>query len=191
MSIQSMQNATGGTHEMQKMVGAMNAIKDAYDGLAKIIKVIEDIAFQTNLLALNAAVEAARAGEHGKGFAVVAEEVRNLATRSQNSVKETQALIDNTIEKINEGMEIAHITSESLVKIVDDIKIVSGFISDISTSTAHQAEIMKGISNDVGVISGTTQSASASAQQGSSTASELTAQSELLTKLLSAFKLNV
>ena len=81
LSAETKTAADKGNQAMGKMSQAINDIQKSAQETAKIIKVIDEIAFQTNLLALNAAVEAARAGEAGKGFAVVAEEVRNLAMR--------------------------------------------------------------------------------------------------------------
>ena len=88
---QATTDAQNGQSQMGELRAAMGSISDASGEITKIVKVIDDIAFQINLLALNANVEAARAGKYGKGFAVVAEEVRNLAVRAADAVKETTA----------------------------------------------------------------------------------------------------
>src|SRR5205807_6422336 len=94
---------TEANRTLQEMIASMHAIAGASEKIARIIKIIDEIAFQTNILALNAAVEAARAGEAGMGFAVVADEVRNLAGRCAQAAKDTSDLIAESIAKSTDG----------------------------------------------------------------------------------------
>ncbi|MFK5953926.1 MAG: methyl-accepting chemotaxis protein [Desulfobacterium sp.] len=90
---------------MRQLAKSMDDISKASEKISKIIKTIDEIAFQTNLLALNAAVEAARAGDAGAGF-VVADEVKNFAMRAADAAKDTAALIEGTVKKVNDGPEL-------------------------------------------------------------------------------------
>ena len=182
-------NATVGNEQMKEMLGAMTEINDASSSIANIIKVIDEIAFQTNILALNAAVEAARAGEHGKGFAVVAEEVRNLAARSANAAKETTVLIEDSIEKVQAGTEIARKTSSALDSIVTGIADATNLVSNIADASNDQAAAITQIDEGIHQVSIVTQGNAATSEESAAASEEMTAQAESLQDLIGSFNL--
>ncbi len=178
-----------GNQQMEKMLNAMQEINNSSNQIAKIIKVIDEIAFQTNLLSLNAAVEAARAGAHGKGFAVVAEEVRNLAQRSAKAAKETEKLIEGSIEKIHVGADIADQTAHSLRSIITNITKVNDLMDEIASASSEQVEGIEQISVALKQVDEVTQANAASAEQSASAAEELSGQAMNLQKLVGKFRL--
>jgi methyl-accepting chemotaxis protein len=171
----------------QEMTSSMNSIKQASDAISKIIKTIDEIAFQTNILALNAAVEAARAGEAGMGFAVVADEVRNLAKRSADAAKETTTIIQQSIDRSNQGVEVNARMGETLSEVLKKAESVDNglnlifeksdkvknLLSQIACASNEQSQGITQIKMAISQMDKVTQSNAASAEETAAAATEL------------------
>ena len=180
LAAQARQAADTGVEAIGRMNQAIQDIRTSADETAKIVKVIDEIAFQTNLLALNAAVEAARAGEAGKGFAVVAEEVRNLAIRSAEAAKDTANKIDQSVKQAQNGVSLAGNVSKSLEEIASQIGKTAELVQEISHASNEQAQGIEQINTSISEMEKITQQNASNAEQSVSSARELDSQAEEL-----------
>jgi methyl-accepting chemotaxis protein len=177
---QSQQKFVETNRSLDQMVVAMGEINTQSDKIAKIIKVIDEIAFQTNILALNAAVEAARAGEAGMGFAVVADEVRNLAQRCAQAAKDTATLIEESIAKSNDGKVKVDQVAAAIRTITEESAKVKTLVDEVNLGSEEQVRGIEQIGKAIIQMEQVTQGTAASAEESASAAEELNAQSETL-----------
>lgn len=165
--------STSGQQVVRETVAAINALASRIEGLAQtmnslqsastdigtVLEVIKGVADQTNLLALNAAIEAARAGEQGRGFAVVADEVRQLASRTQQSTSEIQGMIEAlqvTASKAADEMQSGREDAENSVnraaeagKSLDGIASAVRTITDMNVQIASAAEEQAAVTEEL------------------------------------------
>ncbi|WP_136441480.1 methyl-accepting chemotaxis protein [Pacificoceanicola onchidii] len=180
--------ARAGADVVSETVQAMTAIDDSAEEIARIIDLIDDIAFQTNLLALNAGVEAARAGEAGSGFAVVASEVQALARRTADAAGQIGLLITSSGEKVKHGVHLVNRTGSALDDIVAAVDGVTEQISTIADLAQEQRQSLSEINVAVTELDQTTQKNAAMFQDTSAINTALLEQGEKLKGLVEKFR---
>ncbi|WP_368735958.1 methyl-accepting chemotaxis protein [Pseudomonas sp. 30_B] len=190
LAVNASEVATEGGNVVQKVVGTMSAINDSARKIADIIGVIDGIAFQTNILALNAAVEAARAGEQGRGFAVVAGEVRTLAQRSAAAAKEIKTLINDSVDKVENGNTLVAQAGQTMSDIVVAIKRVTDIMAEIAAASAEQSSGIEEVNGAVTQMDEMTQQNAALVEEAAASAEALQEQAGLLNQSVSVFKLD-
>ena len=187
----SLQEAQDANQVVHRTIDSINEISEASGKISEITTLIDSIAFQTNLLALNAAVEAARAGEHGRGFAVVAGEVRSLAGKSSDAAKDIRDLIDNTVEKVQEGAKLAKESGQALDLINGSIEKIGNYVKEITDTTAEQAKGVEQVNTAISSIDQVTQQNSALVEKTADRTADMSQLAEKVQKVMGTFEVDL
>ena len=191
------------SNEVNVSATVINELAKHSTEIGQYVNVIREIADQTNLLALNAAIEAARAGEQGRGFAVVADEVRTLASRTQESTSEIQRIIeqlqsgaDNSVEAMNRGVSKAEYGVEKTDQVSVTFSEVTGNVEkivdatvQISSAVQQQSQMVDGIDENTRCIAEGVDQVMQSAKDAAGAGHNLTQLAENLSKDLQQFRL--
>jgi|GEM_PF-11631 len=178
------------SHEaVQAVAETMKDIAESSGKIGSIIQVIDGVAFQTNILALNAAVEAARAGEQGRGFAVVASEVRALAQRTTGAAREIKQLIEDSIERVENGTRQTQTAQERMGETMGAVEKTTGLIDEIRRAAQEQEVGVGQISQAVAQLDTLTQQNAAMVEELSAAAKSMDAQVTMVHGTIRVFKL--
>jgi methyl-accepting chemotaxis protein len=189
--------------DVEQATGVIHTLKSEAEGVGSVLDVIRGIAEQTNLLALNAAIEAARAGEQGRGFAVVADEVRTLASRTQQSTTEIQemierlqggaqdavAVMDAGREKFQKSVELAESAGQSLNEITQAVAAIRDMNAQIASAAEEQSTVTEDINRNVTEISASSDHTSQVSAQAAQASSILSEHAQELDQIVQNFKI--
>jgi methyl-accepting chemotaxis protein len=173
---------------MHQATEAMNRITASSSEIAKVIGMIDDIAFQTNLLALNASVEAARAGDAGKGFAVVAHEVRRLAQSAAESSAEVKSLIARSEQEVSVGAKLVQTAAQSLEKVLGTVRKNAVAMRGIASASRQQSGAINEITVAVRQLDEMTQHNAALVEETNAAIEQTETQAVALDTLISVFR---
>jgi aerotaxis receptor len=190
LSSQVSETTTQSSDAVNDLVLTMQEIQKASARIGDITQVIDGIAFQTNILALNAAVEAARAGEQGRGFAVVAAEVRSLAQRAATAAKEIKQLIDNSVDKVNEGQNKTEAVKATMQLALQGVQQVNVLMTEITHAANEQLSGISQINAAITQMDTITQQNAALVEEIAASAVSLENLSQNVTETVKVFKID-
>lgn len=184
------QVAAGGDRMMTTVNASMQAIVDRSSEMRGIVAMIDSVAFQTNILALNAAIEAAHAGNHGRGFAVVAREVGLLARKSSHSTQTIQALINHSLQGIEDGSRAVNLLEDNLQQVIGLVANLSSLLNEISVATLSQGESIHQMTRQLQALNQVSRQTDMLVSDASDASERLHKQSDLLLQAVSRFRLS-